>query len=127
MPINEVHARVGNAALLFMLIAGIWGLIRWARQQGIDANYFGVLVVGELLVLAQWLLGAYMWLGLGRVPASSRPWMHYLYGTVAALALPAVYAYTRGQTEDRRHQALYGLVCLFVAAIVFRATMVLGS
>ena len=126
MPIYEVHARIGNAALLFMLIAGIWGIVRWRRKQAIDQNYMGILIVGELLLIGQLLLGLYMMLGLGLAPPTSRPWLHYLYGFVTALTLPAVYAYTKGRTEEVSDQALYAFVCLTIAALVYRA-MITGA
>ena len=121
MSVADVHDRIGNAALLFMVIAGVWGIIRWRRQQKIDQNYFGVLVVGELLLVVQMFIGLYMWLGLQSAPAGGRPWLHYLYGFVTVLTLPAVYAYTRGRTEEVWDQALYAFVCLTVAALVYRA------
>ena len=121
MSIHEIHGGIGNAALLFMLVAGVWGLIRWRRKLAIDQNYMGILIVGELLLLGQLLLGLYMMLGLGLAPPSDRPWLHYLYGFVTALTLPAVYAYTKGRTEEVSDQALYALVCLTIAALVYRA------
>lgn len=120
MPINEIHARIGNTALLFMLIAGVWGLIRWRRKQAIDQNYMGILIVGELLLIGQLLLGVYMLL-VQLAPPSSRPWLHYLYGFVTVITLPAVYAYTKGRTEEVSDQALYALICLTIAALVYRA------
>jgi len=122
MPIEQIHARLGNAALLFLFVAGVWGLLRWRRQQSVDANYFGVLVVGELLLAAQTLLGAWM-LVQGRGAALDRPGMHVLYGVLTMLTLPAVYAFTQGRTETPREQGLYGFVCLFLAALVWRASV----
>lgn len=121
MPINEIHARLGSAALLFMIIAGVWGLLRWARKQPIDSNYFGILVVGELLLIAQALVGAYMLFILGGGANLERANMHVLYGFLTAIALPALYAYTRGQTETHREQGMYAFMCLTLAALVWRA------
>ena len=121
MSIGEFHSRIGTAALLFMILAGVWGVIRWRRGEEIDQNYLGVLVVGELLLIAQLAIGVYMWFGLGLSAPSERPWLHYLYGFVTALTLPAIYAYSKGRMEDSKDQALYAFVCLFVAALVYRA------
>ncbi|NUQ38311.1 MAG: hypothetical protein HUU23_11050 [Caldilineales bacterium] len=122
MPIDQIHARLGVAALLFLLVAGVWGLLRWRRHLSVDAGYFGVLVVGELLLLGQALLGAYMLLQ-GQGAVLERPGMHVLYGVLPVLALPAVYAFTQGRTESPREQGLYGFVCLFMAALVWRASV----
>ncbi len=121
MTLGEIHGRIGNAALLFMIIAGVWGIIRWRQGVGIDQNYLGVLIVGEILIIAQILLGLYMVLALSLSPSAGRPWLHYLYGFVMVLTLPAVYAYTRGHMEDSNDQALYAFVCLFIAALVYRS------
>lgn len=123
MTLTEIHARIGNSALLFMVVAGVWGLIRWRRNQGVDSNYFGILVVGELLLIAQALLGSYMLFILGRGANLERPSIHVLYGFLTVLTLPAVYAFTQGRTENPRDQGLYGFVCLFLAGLVWRATV----
>ena len=123
MPINEIHARIGAAALLFMVAAGVWGLVRWRRKQAVDQNYFGILVVGELLLIAQTLIGVYMWLALQRASNLERPSIHFLYGFMTVLTLPATYAFTQGRTETDREQALYAFVSLFLAALVWRASV----
>ena len=121
MPINIIHDRIGNAALLFTLIAGLWGLWRWRRNQPMDQSYIGILVVGELLLVAQMLIGVYMWLGLNYGADMVRPGIHFLYGFVTALTLPAVFAFTQGRTDTVQEQALYAVVCLFLAAMVWRS------
>ena len=123
MPIEQIHARIGNAALLFMVIAGVWGLLRWRQKKSVDSNYFGILIVGELLLIAQAAIGVYMWLVLSRASELGRPSMHFLYGFLTVLTLPAAYTFLQGKMEAEREQALYGLVCLFLAALVFRASM----
>ncbi len=122
MPINEVHARIGNAALWFMLIAGVWGVYRGLRKQPVDGNYFGVLVVGELLLAAQFLLGLYLWFGLNLHVALGRPFMHFFYGVLTLIALPAFYAFTQGRAEGSKEQLLYGIFTLFLAGLIWRAT-----
>lgn len=121
MSLPEIHGRLGNTALLFMFIAAAWGGLRWLRKQPVDGNYFGVLVVGELLLLGQMLLGMWLWLGMRSTPVSDPPWMHILYGFLSVITLPAVYVFSKGRTEDRRDQGLYALVCLFLVAILWRA------
>lgn len=123
MPIEQIHARIGNAALLFMIIAGVWGLLRWRQKKSVDSNYLGILVVGELLLIVQAAIGIYMWLVLSRASELGRPSMHFLYGFLTVLTLPAVYAFSQGKMESEREQALYAFACLFLAALVFRASM----
>jgi steroid 5-alpha reductase family enzyme len=121
MPINEVHARIGNSAILFMLIAGLWGLWRWSRRQGVNPNYLGMLLVGEGLMLVQGVIGVYMWLVLQRAANLERPGMHFLYGILTVLTLPAAYSFIQGKLDPRREQFVYALVCLFLAGLLWRA------
>jgi len=121
MPIDELHARIGNSALLFMIIAGLWGLWRWGRRQGVNPSYLGMLLVGELLILAQGIIGVYMWLVLQRAGNLAQPGMHFLYGILTVLTLPAAYSFMQGKLDARREQAVYALVCLFLAGLLWRA------
>lgn len=121
MQIDQFHARLGNSALLFMIVAGVWGLWRWRRHQKVDASYRGLLLVGEILLIAQGLVGAYMWLFLNRDAVLERPTMHILYGILTVIALPAAFSFASGKVDGEREQALYAFVCLFLAGLVWRA------
>ncbi len=121
MPINELHARLGNSAILFMVVAGLWGLWRWGRRQAVNPSYLGMLWVGEFLILAQGILGVYLWLVLQRANNLQRPGMHFLYGILTVLTLPAAYSFVQGKMDSRREQAVYALVCLFLAGLLWRA------
>jgi hypothetical protein len=102
-----------------MSIAGIWGIATRLRNQSITGNYWGILAVGELLILGQGLLGGYLWI-IGERPG--RMGVHVLYGVVALIALPAYYAITKGR-DDKHALLAYGLLCLFLAIISLRATV----
>ena len=67
MGLTFIHANLANTVMLFMLIAGTWGVVLHFRKQGIGGNYWGILAVGELLVLAQGALGGILWVG-GALP-----------------------------------------------------------
>jgi hypothetical protein len=121
MPIDQFHARIGSSALLFMIIAGVWGLWRWRQGRSVDASYRGLLLVGELLLVTQGLVGAYMWLFLNADAVLVRPTMHILYGILTVIALPAAFSFASGKIDGEREQALYAFVCLIVAGLVWRA------
>jgi hypothetical protein len=112
-----IHNNLSNSVLLFMVIAGIWGIIARVRNQPITGNYWGILAVGALLILGQGLLGGYLWLA-GERPG--RMGVHILYGVVAVISLPAYYAITKGR-DDTYAALAYGLLCLFLAGISLRA------
>jgi hypothetical protein len=118
MSLPEIHARLGNTALYFVLALGAWGLWRYIRKQGLDSSYWGALIIGEIILLVQGSLGAYLWLN-GLRPGRG---IHILYGIVAAMIIPGIYAYTRGD-EDRRVMLIYGVALLIAVAIILRAMM----
>ncbi len=116
MSLSELHARLGNTALLFALGLGLWALVLYFRRRGPDPAYMGGLVIGELLFLAQGALGAGLYFS-GRPLAQ---WVHALYGAVGVFTIPAAYAYTQG-ASTRRESLVYGLVGLFLFGVALRA------
>ncbi len=117
MTLTDIHHNLATSVLLFMLIAGVWGIISYARGRSMSGNYWGILAVGELLILAQGVLGAVLWISGAR---PGRLGIHVLYGVVAVISLPAYYAITRGR-DDRQIVLVYGLLNFFLAAISLRA------
>jgi hypothetical protein len=121
MSLVEVHGNLANAALFYFAILAIWGLVRFARRQGVGSSYWGALVIAELLILAQGGLGAFLWY-TGHRPGRG---IHILYGLVSGLAIPAVYAYTRGR-EERAEMLIYGVTTLVTVGLVLRAMTTAG-
>lgn len=111
-----IHARLATSMLLFLSVAGLWGLASYLLRRGVSPSYWGILAIGELLILAQVIVGVALWLD-GARPARG---IHLLYGVVAAISLPGYYAYSKG-TDDRRTALNFGLICLFLVGISLRA------
>ena len=122
MSLTELHARLGNTAVYYMVIMAGWGLWRFFRKQGLDSNYWGALVIGEIIILLQGGLGAYLWLS-GLRPGRG---IHILYGVVSALVIPGIYAYTQGN-EKRRVMLVYGIGLLILVGLILRAIMTAGQ
>ena len=53
-----LHARLLITILLFFGVLSIWGFVNYLRGTGITGGYRGALAIGELLLLAEFLLGA---------------------------------------------------------------------
>jgi len=122
MSIIEIHSRLGNTALFYTIVMAAWGLWRYFRKQNVDSNYWGALVIAEVLYLAQGGLGAYLFLsGIGVLQRG----IHILYGVVSVLVIPSIFAFTRGQ-EERRSMLVYGVGFLFLVGIVLRAITTAG-
>jgi hypothetical protein len=112
-----LHARLVTTILLFFGALAIWGFVGYLRGEGITGSYRGALVIGELLMLAQFILGVI--LVIGGLQAA-RQAIHILYGVVAIIVLPGTFAYTRGR-DGRWERLIYVTVCLFLCGIALRA------
>src|SRR5687767_4150393 len=117
MGLLQVHQALANASLIFSLIIAAYGFWRYFRRQGVDGNLWGVLASGELLYVAQVVVGLAL-LATGLRPA--RLAVHLLYGALLALVLPFTYVATRA-ADTRRETLLYAAVGLFLAGISLRA------
>lgn len=118
-----IHARLANTVLLYILIMTLWGFWRFFRKQGMDSSYWGAVVIAEVLILIQGAVGLFLFV-MGLSPG--RGWVHILYGIVGAIALPAVYLYTKGR-DDRRDVLMYAVVFLFQFGIFMRAMITGGG
>lgn len=118
MSLIEIHSRLANTAMFYIIILAAWGFWRYFRRQGMDSSYWGALVIGEVLLVLQAGLGAYLWLsGTGQLGGRS---IHILYGVISVLVIPGAYLYTHGD-EQRRALLIYGVGLLFLIGIVLRA------
>ena len=113
-----LHTRLANAVVIFMLLMGLWGVLNFIRRLPVTPNYFGALVIGEGLVLAQSLLG----ISLFAFGLRAGGLIHYLYGIMTIISLPAAFAYLQGDTS-RKATTIYALVCLFIFGLGVRGIL----
>lgn len=116
MPLQQIHRLVSNAFMYFTLIIALWALYQYLRRREIGGDFWGALVIGEGLVLVQTAVGVIM-LIQGLQPAR---WIHLLYGAVALITWPAVFAFTRGGS-GRRELLYWALASAFLFGITLRA------
>src|SRR5215217_279552 len=81
------HLLLGRSVVFFTLICGVWGILAHLGRLPGDGRYYSTLVLAALLILAQALLGLVL-IASGRLPLDQ---IHFLYGGLAVLVLPAVY------------------------------------
>lgn len=123
MPVVVIHRGLANSASLFLAILTLWALFQFLRSRPLGASWYGAAVVAELLLLAQFVVGAVLW--FQGLQAGPRPWIHVLYGTVAVITLPAAYSYF-GKLDDAKIQSLaMTLTCAFLWGIIQRAGQVI--
>ncbi len=112
-----LHDRLADSAAFFVFAMALWALLLFARGRGLSSAYLGAVVVGEMLLVVEVLLGVYRWLIAGVDPAR---WVHLLYGLLAALIWPFIYTYTR-QAEGRVESLLFAVASFFLWGLVMRA------
>ena len=117
MSVSQIHSALANACLIFSLIIAGYGFLLYLRRRNIDSNFWGTLAAGELLFLAQVVVGILVYAGGLRAP---RTWIHALYGIVLLISLPGAYAVTRGR-DGRRETLIYAIIGLFLAGVTLRA------
>lgn len=115
-----IHRGFSTAVALYFLFLGIWGLAQAIRGQSVDGNYLGALVIVEILVIVQGVLGTVLWLA-GNDANVVRFEIHLLYGVFAVIFLPFVYmVMLRGDTSNRGQWVL-SFATLFMFGIALRA------
>ncbi|HLF08361.1 MAG TPA: hypothetical protein VI789_03315 [Dehalococcoidia bacterium] len=111
------HRIEAYAAVLWMLLCGLWGVARhWRGQRDVSQSYGRALWLAGALPVLQALLGVVLLLRGSRADV-----LHVLlYGTLAPFVLPVVYLYTQRRGREHTDLAL-GLGCLFQVAFLLRA------
>lgn len=122
MFLTDLHCRVGLAVIFFAFALGVWGVIAFLRGMGVTGSYVGALIIGEILILAQAVMGVLLIVS-GRFPMDG---LHLLYGIVIPLAWAAVYVYTRG-AQTRREMIIYGVMSFIVMGLGIRGIMTGGA
>ena len=117
MTLTEIHGRLANTAMIYCVIMAVWGLIQFFRGKGVSGGYFGAIVIAEVLLAIQGLIGLILWFGVSTIKPG---WVHWLYGIVLLMGAPLVYAYTKGK-HDRPEMLLYAVAFVIMIALVLRA------
>lgn len=114
----QVHDRFATSVILYMLVVGVWGLVSYVRKTGVSGSYRGTLVIGEVMLILQGVLGIILVFS-GYRPSQS---LHFLYGGLSVFVLPLLMTYVRVRPK---HQAplIYGLGAIFIMGLAIRAMM----
>ena len=118
MDIVKIHVSISTTVMLFNVVVGVWGLIKFLRKQpNIDGSFWGAMALSPILGLIQALIGLVMiFMGLG----ASMRLVHYLYGALVVIAVPAAFAFSKGR-DDRGMLLIYACVLLLTAIFGMRA------
>lgn len=114
MDVLDLHTRLATALVLYLGALGVWGIALGASGSGPTASFRGALVIVEVAIAAQGLLGIASW------PAKGPPqWQHVLYGAALLLAIPLAATMARDGSPRRTALSL-GLASLFAAGLAIR-------
>ena len=114
----EVHRVLSNTIWMFYLVIALWGLLRAIRGMPVDGSYFGAIVVIQIVLVVEVLLGAVLYFSGAR---PNRQLVHYLYAAFGVVFLPGLFAYLQGD-DSNRAQWIYALAALFMFGVILRIT-----
>lgn len=126
MTLHLIHSNLSQTAILFVAVLGIWAIYLRIRSRPLDSNWFGAAVIGEVLLISQFIVGWLLFFQNGGI-LLPRAYLHILYGFVAILALPAGYAYFSQIEHDNVKTLALGFICFFLWGILLRAATVSGG
>lgn len=115
-----IHGALSNTAWIFFLVLGLWGLFRAIRGRPVDGSYLGAAFIGQLIFVAQAVLGVILWIGGGSV-SMQRSGIHLLYGVFALVFLPFIYLSVLRGDDTNRAQWVLAFTTLFLFGIALRS------
>ena len=121
--IFRIHAGLGNTAFYYAAMLALWGIYRMIRKQGVDSTFWFGLVLAEILLVLQGVLGIYLRFFTDIMLANQ---VHILFGALSALIIPLAFAITRLQRE-RRDMVVYGATFILMAATTALALFTAGQ
>jgi len=118
--IVTLHARLANTVWIYLLILGLWSLWRAIRGEDLNGNFMGALIIGQILIYIQAILGGILWLN-GQSSELMIPTMHFLYAGFSLVFLPFVFLYwLRGDDSNRGQWALSFAILFQFGTIFYR-------
>ena len=117
MSLGELHANLARTTLFYTAAMGVWSLALVVRGRGLDGRYMGALVIGELVLVLELLLG--LSLALDRGWGAVR-YLHVLYGVLATLMWPFVYTFAP-RDGSRREAVMFSATSFFLFLLLARA------
>lgn len=118
----SLHGTLFIAVALYLLICAIWGFVLAIMRRPVGPAYRGSLRIAEGLIVVQVIVGALVFATGKRPPIG----LHYLYGLVILLALPAAETLGPQWWKGRRETLVIAVGCLFAVGLSVRAAMTGG-
>lgn len=113
-----LHQGFARAFLIYSVLMALWGFFLYLTGRHPSGGYMGALVLDEGLALLQGVVGLVL-RTQGHAPHDA---LHYLYGIVAVVTLPAAY-FLSDEGTSRRDSLYFGLAGLFLVGVAIRGTV----
>ena len=119
-----LHMSLFLAVAIYLLICTVWGFVLAVMRRPIGPSFRGSLRIAEGLILVQVIVGAIVYLSGAPHP---KVVLHYLYGLVIVLALPAAETLAPQWWPGRRETLVVAVGCLLAFGLAIRAAMTGGA
>jgi putative exporter of polyketide antibiotics len=113
--LNDIHAIMFNAYILFSAIMAVWAAVIAGRNQSISGNYWGSVATLAILAVMIAVLGTIMALQ-GLRPRDGRLILYFLYMAWLIIIMPGLFSLLRGR-DDRSAALSYAILAGFNAAV----------
>jgi hypothetical protein len=113
MNLNDFHAVLFNAQILFSVVLGVWSASLALRNQSISGNFWGAVASLTIMSGVVLLVGIIM-LIQGLQPP--RLTLYLLYMSWLIVIMPGVFALLRGR-DDRSAAIAFSILSFFNAAV----------
>jgi len=113
----QLHSILANAVSIFTALITLFALFLLITRRPVGGDFWGAIVIGEILIVAHTISGIVAALG-GAAPART---VHFLYGAVAVITWPAIFAFTQSD-DGPKHTILYWVLgSAFLFGVSLRA------
>ncbi|MCC6612144.1 MAG: hypothetical protein IT320_01635 [Anaerolineae bacterium] len=109
--LNDIHAILFNAHILFSIILGIWSAVMALRGQSISGNFWGAVATITVLALSVLIVGVIMAVSGLRL---ARTTTYFLYMVWLVVIMPGLFTILRGR-DDRSAAVAFSILCFFNA------------
>ncbi|HEX8918839.1 MAG TPA: hypothetical protein VF898_10060 [Chloroflexota bacterium] len=112
------HSNWALVVVIYSVFMAVWGFFLYVRGSQPTGGYLGALAIDFGVIVIQGLVGVALVIG-GHRPHDN---LHFLYGFVSLLTLPAAYSYSEKGTT-RRDSLVFGLAALLLVGLAIRGMM----
>ncbi len=115
MTLNDLHAILFNAHILYSVALGVWAALTASRNESISGNFWGAVATSAVLA------GIVLLIGIVMTAQGLRPQrivIYYLYMAFLIVIMPGLFTMLRGR-DDRNAAIAFAILAFFNATTSF--------